>query len=383
MKNIDYTPDWNLVTDNFIEPKSCSELLRLLTISKVSHPSQAWRTKYFYQENNLVAFANYANEKLLNLPHTDKEYFHLILRIMYLYRVANNEQSAYEFAIKNDIHTFISTTLHFKKWDDITKFIALSYLLSKYKKNPFTSEDDEIFLRVLFDITWINSYHDCFDHEELFLFYLWYIRKFGRTMEERFIEDYLMGIATYINTYSVDLVKPNITNEYAKWVEMFSQSTLNKDSLRIHRALLSHFIYLTGTHAHLQLDEYCNEIYYILNYSEEAFIKRYEDFIGKLISYIPFYMKYESELQRKNFKKLISLIEIGNPLQVLILQRNLIPLLIQDFDYVAMYLVKEKELEFLSYILFNILTDEDRFLLSNRFEMEPIYFGLKKRMNKI
>lgn len=375
-------PNWNIVTDNFSEPKTCSTLLQLLTIPNNNAPSQAWKKKQFYQEENLILFAEYAKEKLFQLPNTDKDYFHLILRIMYLYRMANNNLSAYEFALQNDIHTFIETTLHFKKWDNITKYISLSFLLSKYKNTEFTKEDDEIFHRVLFDTNWITHYHDCFNHEELLALYLWYIRKYGRIMEDSFAEDYLIGIATYINTYSVDLATSNVTTEYAKWVSMFSQSSLNKNSLRIHKALLSHFIYLTGTHTHLQLDEYCYEIRHILLYSDEEFINRYIDFIGKMISYVPFYTKYESVLQRKNFKQLISLIENGTPLQVSMLQRYLIPLLIQDFDYFAMYLVKEKELAFLSYILFTIFTEEDRFLLSDKFEMEPIYYGLEKRTHK-
>lgn len=376
------TPNWDLVTDKFIEPTTCSDLLQLLSLPRNTSPSMSWKKKLFYHEENLTCFINFANQKLSNLSHTDKEYFHLLLRIMYLYRIANDDNSAYEFAIRNDIHTFIETTLHFKKWDDITKYIALSYLLSKYKIKNFTTEDDEIFHRVLFDIGWLSVYYDCFNHEELLTLYLWYIRKFGRTMEDDFMEDYLMGIASYANTYTVDLATSNLTNEYAKWVEMFSQSSLNKNSLLIHNALLSHFIYLTGAHTHLQLDEYCSEIRSILLYSDEEFIIRYDEFIGRMISYIPFYTKYESELQRKNFKQLISLIEHGNSVQISILQRYLIPLLIQDFDYLAMYLVKVKELEFLSYLLFTIFTEEDRTLLSDRFEMEPIYFGLEKRITK-
>lgn len=371
-------PSWELVTNNFKEPTTCEELLTLLTLKD----SFSWQIKQFYEKENLILFAEYTREKLTIFPHTDKYYFHLLLRTMYLYRTADDTQSAYNLATDCDIDTFIETTLHFKTWDSITRYIGLSYLLSKYNEHSFSDMDQEIFERVLFDTSWHVTHHDCFSHNELFSFYLWYIRKFGRTMEDYLADDYIMAIASYLNTYSVDLTNTTIINEYAKWVEMFTQSTLNKDSLRVHQALLSHLILLTGTHTHLQLDDYCHAIRNILFYSDEEFLLRYEELIGRMISYIPFYGVYQSKFQLKNFEQLISLIDEGNQLQIMMLQKYMIPLLIQDFDFIAMYLVKEKELPLLSYILFTIFTEEDRTLLSDRFEMEPIYFGLERRIPK-
>lgn len=382
----DLTPNWDLVTDSFTEPTTCRELLELLsplepTGDECNIVSLSWKKKHFYEHTNIKLFVDYAREKLPTLPSIDKDHFHLVLRIMRLYRAIEDYESASQLAIQYELVPYIKTSLHFQQWDDLTKYIALSYLLSKYKEGSFDEDDYTIFHRTKFDTHWLSKYNDCFTHGELLALYLWYMRKYGRTMPTPLLEDHLMGISVYINTYFVHMVNHTIAEKYSEWVNMFSQISINKTIMHVHHATTSHLTWISGAHTYLNLDDYCNEIREILLHADTEFLLRYENLIGKMISYIPFYTKYQSQSQLKSFEKLLVLLDNGNEIQEMMVRKYLIPLLIQDWDTLTSYLLKEKQVKLLRYILFTSLLEEDRDYLDSIYEMEQMYIALSNTVS--
>ncbi len=371
-------PKWELVTDTFQEPTTCKELSKLLTPAtptgnEESIISLSWKKKQFYQKENVLLFLAYAEKKLVEMSAIDKNHFEVVLRMMRLYREIDDYEAAYQLAQNKEIISFIQTSLHFSKWDTLTKTVALSYLVTKYRVLPLEEFDYQIFHRVKLDTEWIKSLDSLLTHEELFSFYLWYVKMFGNQMMKEEMDDYLMGITVYLTNHFVDLFTEKTALEYSQWVHQFSELPINKAIIHIHRALCAHFIELLGIDPTEKLDDYNVEIIELLSNADTAFLERYYETIGKLISYIPFYEKFSTRLQLRYFENLmLSFIGFEDGKAELI-QNCIIPQLVSDFGTFMNYLFQHKKIRLIESILCDWLTVDDHQYLNQVYEMDVLY----------
>lgn len=371
-------PNWELVTDHFQEPTTCKELATLLTpiaptVGEQSFISLSWKKKEFYKKENILSFLSYGEKKLTEMSVIDKDHFEVTLRMMRMYREIGDNESAYRLAEEKEITSFIQTSLHFPKWDILTKTVALSYLVTKYKIHPFGEEDHQIFHRAKLSTEWMGSMNSLLTHKELFSLYLWYIRMFGNHMGEEEIDDHLMGVAVYLTNHFADLFNEETAFEYCQWVHMFSQLSIKEEIIHIHRALCTHMFDLLDAQPPEALDDYNLELKEVLENANAEFLHRYNELIGKLLSYIPYYEKYSTRMQLRYFESLLLSFIDAKDGQVELIQHFVISQLVCNFGPFINILFKHKKVRLIESILCDWLSVEDHQFLNQAYEMEILY----------
>ena len=244
MRAVQGDPNWNLVTDTYIEPNNFAELFSLLV---PCHPKGegkertilVWKEKEFYKEENLAAFIAYGMNRVKNLPQFHKDEIPTLVRILRLCQEIGWYEEANAFMMTQGLDEFVQTSLEYETWDLLTKAVALNYLMIKYRIGELTAQDVEIWDRVKFNEKCIT---DC--KHLLFIKKYWNLHFFICVSERKLLSKEqlnsdMMSLAMYCNTFVYDLYTHDLLRKYRSVADFLSYYGPSQAVLACQRAVLS------------------------------------------------------------------------------------------------------------------------------------------------
>lgn len=288
-----YEPNWSLVTDNYKEPKNFKDLFSLLfpVYPRGNNKERTilqWKQKEFYKEKHVIPFIQYGIRKSFELPKYDNDEMYTLLRIVRLCQEIGWYKTAYDFMIKKGLTTFIETSIDYESWDVFTQTLAWNYLIIKNNVIGLEEQDDLIWEKIKFNKECIELYEPLLSHKEMFEFMFLYICKQAKHMSKDKLNDNMMQISEYCNNYIHEIYSLRLLSKYRKCTEFLSYYEPNSIVLACQRAVSAQVYDLLNPLETTHIDDYLFEIKEVLRSMNFQFLKKYESFIGKLLSYIPF-----------------------------------------------------------------------------------------------
>jgi hypothetical protein len=370
-------PNWSLITDHLQEPTTFTELYELLTPrcstgNEKQRALAAWKMKEFYKKENLLPFLYYASTKIKTLPRFHKDEMPTILRVVRLYQEIGLYESAYKLMEEHNLIQFAFTSLHYEEWDPLTYAVSLNYLIVKRKVYGLEKQDHKIYEKVKFNQDWAVHYAPLLSQKELLEFYFWYIRYHAKYMSIRELEENMMEMAMYCNTYIIDIYTYDLSETYYKWIELFARCPIDYAVISAHRAVLAHLGQLADLPCAEKLDDYLYEIKELLENMHFPFLVQYESFIGKLVSYIPFYEAVKVPQQTFYFEKILYACK-GIEYKEAVLRNYLFSQIPQNFSSFIRPFLRNERFQSIHEILFYWLSEQQRLDLESTYDLSKIY----------
>jgi hypothetical protein len=377
MRAVQGDPNWNLVTDTYIKPNNFAELFSLLV---PCHPKGegkertilVWKEKEFYKEENLAPFIVYGMNKVKNLPQFHKDEIPTLVRILRLCQEIGWYEEANAFMITQGLDEFVRTSLEYETWDLLTKAVALNYLIIKYRIGELTAEDVEIWDRVKFNEKCITDCKHLLSHKEVLEFTFFYMCKRAKTLSKEKLNSDMMSLAMYCNTFVYDLYTHDLLRKYRKCTDFLSYYGPSQAVLACQRAVLSQISDRLDPLKTTHVDDYLYVMKEMMEHMTIGVMDRYGHFIGKLLSYVPFFEMIQVPQHAYYCEELLYICK-GIEYKEEIL-RNYIFIQLHDClpSFFKLFL-KNKRYATIHDILFYWCDDEQRMSLEKKYNLSFIY----------
>ncbi|MFD0772084.1 DUF3965 domain-containing protein [Bacillus sp. CGMCC 1.60114] len=370
-------PNWNLVTDAYEEPENFADLFSLLIPERPKGEGKertilAWKEKEFYKKENLIPFILYGMKRLHDLPKFHKDEMPTLVRIVRLCQEVGWYQEAYRFMVAEGLEEFVQTSLEYESWDVFTQVVAWNYLIIKQKVAELESNDYFIWERIKFNVECIEKYKVLLSHKEMFEFMLLYLCKQAKTLSKEQLDENLMGLAIYCNTYIYDLYTLDLLKKYRKCTDFLTYYEPSRAVVACQHAVIAqisdHLNPLKTTH----VDDYLFVIKEIMEYMSFEFMKKYEHFIGKLLSYVPFFEMIQVPQHVYYCEELMYICK-GIGYKEELLRHYIFIQLLNCFPSFIKQFLKNKRYASIHDILFYWCSDEQRMNLEQKYNLSFIY----------
>ncbi|ANN35490.1 hypothetical protein BK704_00910 [[Bacillus thuringiensis] serovar konkukian] len=377
MKSIQHEPNWNLVTDKYVEPQTFKDLLSLLVPkrpkgNKKERTILVWKEKEFYKKSNLIPYIIYGMKKSYDLPQFDKDELYAVLRIVRLCIEVGWYQDAYDFMKDKELVQFIETSIEYETWDIFTKTLAWNYLIVKQKAIGLEDKDHFIWERIKFNQKCIKKYEFLLSHKEIIEFMFLYVCKQAKHMSKEQLEENIMRLSVYCNSYIYDIYSLNLLSKYRKCTEFLSYYKPSPLVLACQRAVSAQISDLLHPLKTTHVDDYLFEVKEIVKHASYQFLKKHKIFIGKLLSYIPFFSMIKTLHHVYYFEEIMYICKgIGYKEKLL---HDYIFIQLQDcFHDFIKYFLRNKKYAIIHEILFYWCTGEQRINLEKHYNLNFIY----------
>ncbi|MFD3447196.1 DUF3965 domain-containing protein [Microbacteriaceae bacterium 4G12] len=370
-------PNWGLVTDHYKEPQTFADLLSLLIPQTPKGDSEdravlAWKEKEFYKEENIIPLIHYALDKIEHLPKFHKDEILTILRIVRLCQEVKWYEEAYRIMNEQKLIQFVKTSMAYDEWDLVTKVVAWNYLIVKRKVSELEQEDTLIWERVKFDEEWIHEYESFLSNKLVLDFMFFYICKQAKFMNKSQLDEGIMNLAVYCNTYIYDIYIYGLTKKYKKCIEFLAYYEPSRAVLACQRAVFTQLADMIDSPVGLESDDFVFEIKEMIQYMDLELIQKYELFLGKLLSYIPFFEMIKVQQQVYYFEELIYICK-GIGYKEDLLRHYIFSQFSSKFALFIRPFLKYKRYAMIHEILFYWCTTEQRKNLEARYNLNFIY----------
>ncbi|HDR4573566.1 DUF3965 domain-containing protein [Bacillus cytotoxicus] len=377
MKAVQGNPNWNLVIDTYVEPKDFADLFSLLVPCRPKGEEKertllVWKEKEFYKEENLIPFILYGMNKAKELPQFHKDEIPTLVRIVRLCQEIGWYQEAYTFMVNQRLDEFVYTSREYETWDSITQIVALNYLIIKYRVGELKSEDVAIWNRVKFNEKCIEEYRELVSHKEVLEFTFFYLCKQAKSLSKKELNDDMMNLAIYCNTYLGDLYTFDLLRKYRKCTDFLSYYGPNHAVIACQRAVISQISDRLDPLKTTHVDDYLYVMKEMMEHMTIEIMNSYGHFIGKLLSYIPFFEMIQVPQHAYYCEELLHVCK-GIEYKEEIL-RNYIFIQLHDClpSFFRVFL-KNKRYATIHDILFYWCDDEQRMSLEKKYNLSFIY----------
>jgi hypothetical protein len=370
-------PNWDLVTECYKEPKSFADLLHLLT-PQPPHGTEkqqmlfAWKEKEFYKKENIIPFIRYGIEKISELPKFHKDELPVLLRIVRLYQEIGAYKEAYEFMEEQKLIQFIFTAIDQNSWDTLTKVVGWNYLIVKQKTSQICDWDHIVWNKVKFNQEWTKEYSMLLSHKELLDFTLLYLCKQAKhiTMEE--LEEDMMQLAMYCNTFISEIYTYKLIKRYERCVNFLEHYHPNSAVIACQRAVMAQLNDFFSPFEDISANDFLYEMKVIIEHMDEDFSCKYNTFIGKLLSYIPFYEMIQVPKQIRYFEDIMHASKEIDYKEIM-LRTYVFSQLTNCFITFVKPFIQNKCYNVIHELLFYWCTQEDREQLERYYHLEKLY----------
>ncbi|MFX3623611.1 MAG: DUF3965 domain-containing protein [Ectobacillus sp.] len=377
MKVLHQEPNWGLVTDFYKEPKSFADLLSLLVPKNLAetqdhHTLLIWKKNEFYKKENLIAFIQYGIEKIAELPKFHKDEIPAILRIVHLCQEAGWYDKAYGLMEEHSLIQLVHTSIEQEDWDELTKAVSWNYLILKQKIARLEPIDSLIWDKIKFDIGWSKTSQIFISQKEILEFMFIYLCRQAKHMEKQQLENELMQLSIYCNTYIYEIYKRNLVEKYEKCISFLENYPLNPAVFACHRAVLAqisdmfHVSYIYNT------EDFLVEVRRIIEHMDFYFMNTYKEFIGTLLSYIPFFEIIQVPQQVYYFEEIMYTCK-GIGYKEELLRNYVFSQMILRFDSFIRPFLAQKHYASIHEILFYWCAPNERERLEEMYNVNEIY----------
>lgn len=378
-------PNWSLVTDDYVEPNDFADLFTLLIPknSKVKGKKRnaltwkerrilIWKEKEFYKKENLIPFITYSMEKAKNLSKFHKDEMPTLLRIIRLCQEIGWYQQAYDFMIDEGLETFVQTSMENETWDVFTKAVAWNYIITKERINKLEKKDDSIWERIKYDSECIEKYDLLISHKEIMEFTFYYLCKQAKVLSKTQLENEIMLLAEYCNTYIYDIYTLNLLKKYRKCADFLSYYNPSKAALACQRAVIAQISDCLNPIKTAHIDGYLFVIKEMLEHITFELLDKHKRLIGKLLSYIPYFNMIQIPKHAQYSEEILYICKgIGYKEELL---RNYLFIQIEDcFPTFIEQFIKNERFNTIHDILFYWCNDEQRMNLEKLYDLNAIY----------
>ncbi|MEH7456365.1 hypothetical protein CON65_19865 [Bacillus pseudomycoides] len=377
MRAVQNDPNWNLVTDTYVEPKNFADLFSLLV---PCHPKGegkertilVWKEKEFYKEENLAPFILYGMNKMKDLPQFHKDEIPTLVRIVRLCQEIGWYKEAYKFMINQRLDEFVHTSMEYEAWDLLTQVVALNYLIIKYRVGELKHEDAEIWKRVKFNKKCIEECSELLSHKEVLEFTFFYMCKQAKILSKEQLNYDMMNLAIYCNTYLSDLYTFDLLGKYRKCTDFLSYYGPSQAVIACQKAVISQIADRLDPLKTTHVDDYLYVMKEMMEHMTIEIMNRHGHFIGKLLSYVPFFEMIQVPQHAYYCEELMYVCK-GIEYKEEIL-RNYIFIQLHDClpSFFKLFL-KNKRYATIHDILFYWCDDEQRMSLEKKYNLSFIY----------
>ncbi|PED07317.1 DUF3965 domain-containing protein [Bacillus pseudomycoides] len=294
MRDVQSNPNWNLVTDVYVEPNNFADLFFLLV---PNHPKGegkertilAWKEKEFYKQENLTPFILYGMNKVQDLPQFHKDEIPTLIRIVRLCQKIGWYKEAYTFMVNQRLDEFVHTSMEYETWDILTQVVAWNYLIVKYRIGKLENDDVMIWERIKFNTECIEKCEKLLSHKEVMELTFFYICKQAKLLSKEELDQEMMNLAIYCNTYVYDLYIYDLLKKYRKCTDFLTYYGPSRSVVACQRAVIAQISDRLNPLKTTHVDDYLYVMKEMMEHMSFEFMTRYEHFIGKLLSYVPFF----------------------------------------------------------------------------------------------
>ncbi|CAI8889453.1 MULTISPECIES: DUF3965 domain-containing protein [Bacillus] len=294
MRDVQSNPNWNLVTDVYVEPNNFADLFSLLV---PNHPKGegkertilAWKEKEFYKQENLAPFILYGMNKVQDLPQFHKDEIPTLIRIVRLCQKIGWYKEAYTFMVNQRLDEFVHTSMEYETWDILTQVVAWNYLIVKYRIGKLENDDVMIWERIKFNTECIEKCEKLLSHKEVMELTFFYICKQAKLLSKEELDQEMMNLAIYCNTYVYDLYIYDLLKKYRKCTDFLTYYGPSRSVVACQRAVIAQISDRLNPLKTTHVDDYLYVMKEMMEHMSFEFMTRYEHFIGKLLSYVPFF----------------------------------------------------------------------------------------------
>ncbi|MEB9686133.1 hypothetical protein BK742_17095 [Bacillus thuringiensis serovar pingluonsis] len=370
-------PNWDLVTDTYTEPKNFADLFSLLVPRDPKGDDKRrtilfWKEKEFYKEENLVPFIVIGMNKVKELPQFHKDSIPTLIRIVRLCQEIGWYKEASKFMRDQGLDNFVQTSMKYETWDLLTQVVALNYLIVKYRVGELDSASVQIWERIKFNDKCINEYSSLLSHKEVLELTFFYMCKQAKILSKEQLDYNMMNLAMYCNTYLYDLYKYDLSTKYRKCTEFLSYYVPSQAVIACQKAVLAQITDGLNPLKTTHLDDYLYVIKEMMKHMTKELMNQYEHFIGKLLSYVPFFEMIQVPQHLYYFEELMySCKGIQYKEEIL---RNYLFIQLHDClpSFMRLFL-KNKRYATIHDILFYWCEDEQRMSLERKYNLSSIY----------
>ncbi|MEC2829985.1 DUF3965 domain-containing protein [Bacillus cereus] len=370
-------PNWDLVTDTYTEPKNFADLFSLLVPRDPKGDDKRrtilfWKEKEFYKEENLVPFIVIGMNKVKELPQFHKDSIPTLIRIVRLCQEIGWYKEASKFMRDQGLDNFVQTSMKYETWDLLTQVVALNYLIVKYRVGELDSASVQIWERIKFNDKCINEYSSLLSHKEVLELTFFYMCKQAKILSKEQLDYNMMNLAMYCNTYLYDLYKYDLSTKYRKCTEFLSYYVPSQAVIACQKAVLAQITDGLNPLKTTHLDDYLYVIKEMMKHMTKELMNQYEHFIGKLLSYVPFFEMIQVPQHLYYFEELMySCKGIQYKEEIL---RNYLFIKLHDClpSFMRLFL-KNKRYATIHDILFYWCEDEQRMSLERKYNLSSIY----------
>ncbi|MEH6852661.1 DUF3965 domain-containing protein, partial [Bacillus pseudomycoides] len=276
-------PNWNLVTDAYVEPKNFADLLSLLIPEYPKGEGKertilAWKEKEFYKKENLIPFILYGMKKLHDLPKFHKDEMPTLVRIIRLCQQVGWYQQAYDFMVAEGLEEFVQTSLEYESWDVFTQVVAWNYLIIKQKVTELESNDAFIWEIIKFNVECIEKYKTLLSHKEMMEIMFLFLCKEAKGLSKEQLDENLMKLAIYCNTYICDVYTLDLLKKYRKCTDFLTYYEPSRAAVACQRAVIAQMSDRLNPLKTIHVDDYLFVIKEIMEHISFEFITKYEHF---------------------------------------------------------------------------------------------------------
>ncbi|WP_100618235.1 DUF3965 domain-containing protein [Bacillus cereus] len=385
MNAMQLKPNWSLITDEYIELNNFADLFTLLIPknSKIKDKKRTnltwnertvltWEEKEFYKKENLIPLITYSMKKAKNLPKFHKDEMPTLLRIIRLCQEIGWYQQAYDFIIDEGLDIFVQTSIENETCDVFTHAVAWNYIVTKDKINKLEKKDYFIWEKIKYNSECIEKYELLVSHKEIIEFTFFYLCKQAKRLSKTELENEMMCLANYCNTYIYDIYALNLVRKYRKCTEFLSYYNPCKAVLACQRAVIAQISDCLSPLKTIHIDDYIFVIKEIIEHMSYEFANTHKNLIGKLLSYIPFYNMIQVPKHAQYSEEILYICKgIGYKEELL---REYFFIQIEDcFPSLIQQLIKNESYTTIHDILFYWCNNEQRMNLEELYDLHSIY----------
>ncbi|SDZ36084.1 MULTISPECIES: DUF3965 domain-containing protein [unclassified Bacillus (in: firmicutes)] len=377
MRDVQSNPNWNLVTDVYVEPNNFADLFSLLV---PNHPKGegkertilAWKEKEFYKQENLVPFILYGMDKVKDLPQFHKDEIPTLVRIVHLCQKIGWYKEAYTFMMNHKLDEFVHTSMEYEVWDILTQVVAWNYLIVKYRIGELENEDVMIWERIKFNEECTEKCEKLLSHKEVMELTFFCVCKQAKLLSKEELDQEMMNLAIYCNTYVYDLYIYDLLKKYRKCTDFLTYYGPSRAVVACQRAVIAQISDRLNPLKTTHVDDYLYVMKEMMEYMSFEFMNQYEHFIGKLLSYVPFFEMIQVPQHAYYCEELMYVCK-GIEYKEEIL-RNYIFIQLHDClpSFIKQFL-KNKRYATIHDILFYWCDDEQRMGLEKKYNLSFIY----------
>lgn len=377
MSFVQTEPKWDLVTNVFNEPQNFTDLLSLLTPERPKGEGKqrvvlTWKEKEFYKEENLASFIVYGMDKVNSLSKFHKDELSTLVRIVRLCQEIGWYTEANTFMMNQGLYEFVKTSLQYETWDVITKVVAWNYLIVKYKIGKLEEIDVAIWEKIKFDEECVEQYGELLSQKEMMEFMFFFLCKQAKSLTREQLDSDIMSLAIYCNKYVYDLYILDLLKKYRKCTDFLTYYGPSRSVIACQRAVIAQISDGLNPLQTTHVDDYLFVMKEMMEHMSCSFMKKYEHFIGKLLSYIPFFEMIQVPQHAHYCEELLYICKgIDYKEEIL---RNYIFIQLHDClpSFIKQFL-KNKRYATIHDILFYWCDEEQRMSLEKKYNLSVIY----------